>query len=335
MSTTPQGHLSYEERCQIFAYKESGMSLRKIGEKLCRPHSTISREINRNSEDGEYKFSKAEQISRERNKNCSSNSKTKLTEKNVSLITEILEATQASPQQISGRLNLTHGIKISHETIYNLIKSDKKNGGLLYLNLRHKLKKYNKRFGKKAGRGVIPNRRDISERPEIVESKIRFGDFELDTIVGKDHQGAIVSIVDRCSKLAFLEILERGTAEVVADTIINRLSFLNNGEKNIHTTTSDNGKEFSLHEKVSKALNCDFFFAKPYHSWERGLNEHTNGLVRQYLPKKTEFTKVTKNELKTIENKINNRPRAILGFKTPTERFQELCPHLAGGAFHP
>lgn len=333
MSRRSGSHLTYEERCQIYAHLKSGISKRKIGSLLNCCHTTISREINRNKSERGYRMKYAQNAAEKRRSSASSSPK-KMTEKAISLIKTMLLETQSSPEQISGRLELKHQIKISPETIYKFIWKDKKEGGKLYEHLRHRAKKYNKRSGKKAGRGLIPNRVDIDQRPEIVEKKERFGDFELDTIVGANHQGAIVSIVDRASKYTYLELVPQGTAEAIQLTLCQRL-FLLSQKSLIHTYTSDNGKEFSAHEKVVETLGGSFYFAKPYHSWERGLNEHTNGLVRQYFPKGTDFTKLTQEEVADVERKINNRPRKILNFQTPAEvflAFTGLDP--GGGAFH-
>jgi IS30 family transposase len=209
---------------------------------------------------------------------------------------------------------------VSHETIYEYIWEDKKNGGGLYKHLRHHGKKYNKRAGKNAGRGLIPNRVDIEERPAIVEKKERTGDWEGDTIIGKDHVGAIVSLVDRATKMAKLVLVENKTAEVVTEAIETALSPV---QDVVHTITLDNGKEFAMHEKVAASLNAKVYFAKPYRSWERPLNEHTNGLVRQYFPKKTRFDTLTEDEVKRVEDLLNNRPRKVLGYRTPLEVFNE------------
>ena len=176
---------------------------------------------------------------------------------------------------------------------------------------------------------------DIEERPPIVEKKSRFGDLELDTIVGKNHQGAIVSIVDRASKYVWLRLVPRATAENVAQAICNAVSITSQeNQAVIHTMTSDNGKEFAAHESIAQQTGALFFFAKPYHSWERGLNEHTNGLVRQYFPKGADFTILTPEAVAEVERKLNNRPRKILDFETPFEALARLTqPHILAGNF--
>lgn len=325
-------HLTYEERCQIYALLKRGISRRGIAQDLKVSHSTIVRELKRNKGKSGYRFEQAHRLSTSR-RHCASTKTSKMTIQNKSLIVDMLESMQASPVQISGRLFKEYGIEISHETIYKWIWADKRKGGTYWKHLRHRAKKYNKRSAKQAGRGLIPRRIDISKRPAIVEDKVRFGDFELDTIVGAHHQGAIVSVVDRVSKVVFLRLLKRGTADAVKHVLVDMLSdFTKDGL--VKTLTSDNGKEFSAHEWVSKMTGGDFFFATPYHSWERGLNEHTNGLSRQYFPKGTDFTKLTSQEVAEVERKLNNRPRAILNFETPKECAFRLCPHLSPGAFH-
>jgi IS30 family transposase len=310
-------HLTQFERCQIYALLKSGKSIRFIAQQLTVSPSTISREIKRNQGKRDYRYQQADKKSVNR-RYLASSKKRKLLPEIIDKIKFNLKLTQASPVQISGYLLKNDGIKISPESIYRLIWDDKNKGGNLYLHLRHKAKRYNKRGSKKAGRGLIPNRVDIDQRPIIVEQKTRIGDFELDTIVGANHKGAIVSIVDRCSKYAMLELVPQGTKEAVRDAIIKRLTPY---KSNTHTLTSDNGKEFADHEKISKELDALFFFAKPYHSWERGLNEHTNGLVRQYFPKGTDFTILTQEQVADVEQRLNNRPRLILKFETPSERF--------------
>jgi len=180
------------------------------------------------------------------------------------------------------------------------------------------MKKYQKRDAQYNSRGLIANRVSISKRPKIVDKKIRIGDWEVDTIIGKYHQGAIVTIVDRKSKFTLMRILPTKEAIGVSNAIIELLYPV---RQFTHTITSDNGKEFTLHENISKSLNTDFYFCDPYSSWQRGLNENTNGLIRRYIPKRTEFENISKNEIMMIQNCLNHRPRKALGYKTPFEVF--------------
>lgn len=226
-----------------------------------------------------------------------------------------------SPEQISGWLKKHGHQAISHETIYKHIWADKKKGGTLYKHLRHYGKRYNKRGKGKAGRGCIPNRVDIKERPAIVEEKNRVGDWEGDTVIGKQGHSVLVTLVDRASKVVCMKKSPRKTADEVTEAVISKLDPL---REFTHTTTLDNGKEFAGHEKISKALGAPVFFATPYHSWERGLNEHTNGLIRQYFPKGTDFDFISDEEIAKVEMMLNTRPRKALAFETPFEAWERL-----------
>jgi IS30 family transposase len=319
----PQGyhHLTYETRCQIYALKQRGDSAAKIAKQLHVNRSTVSREIQRNSGGKGYRYKQADANAKQRRRSTS-NKPRKMHTETIALIQEKL-GLQWSPEQISGWSSIHHPcLKVSHETIYKYVWADKRNGGRLFTNLRHHGKKYNKRSNGKAGRGCIPNRVGIEERPEIVNTKTRAGDWEGDTIIGRQERGGVVvSMVDRASKLTKLAKAPNRQADTVGNAVIARLSEY---KGDVHTLTTDNGKEFSLHELIAAALGAKFFFATPYHSWERGLNEHTNGLIRQYLPKGTSLTDVTQERLNEIESLLNNRPRKALNYATPIEVFQRL-----------
>jgi len=210
---------------------------------------------------------------------------------------------------------------VSHETIYKYIWYDKRVGGFLYKQLRHFGKKYNKKRKGKTGQGCIPGRVDIEERPKIVEEKNLLGDWELDTIVCHGKKESIVSMVDRASKLTKLKKISRKAAEETKCALIEKL---NPVKDFVLTLTADNGKEFGSHQEISSSLEANFYFAKPYHSWERGLNEHTNGLVRQYIPKKQDLSKITDKDLERVEFLLNNRPRKVLNFWSPLEVFNRF-----------
>lgn len=311
-------HLQYEDRCQIYALKKNGISQCAIAIQLSVHPSTVGRELKRNNGKRGYRYKQAQSFSYNRRKRASSTPR-KMTNTVVSIVEKNLCDYQWSPEQISGWLRRNMKVSISHERIYQHIWNDKHDGGTLYKHLRHNGKKYNKRKGKNAGRGLIPNRVDIDERPTIVEKKTRVGDWEIDTIIGKNHIGALVSMVDRASKYTKLVLIENKKSHTVTDAIRKALKPLSDV---VHTLTADNGKEFAGHEKTAKSLKADFYFAHPYCSWERGLNEHTNGLIRQYFPKKTFFDKISKREVQKVENLLNLRPRKILKFQTPLEVFK-------------
>ena len=188
---------------------------------------------------------------------------------------------------------------------------------MLWKNLRCQ-KKRRKRYGKAERRGTIPNRLSIEDRPAIVETRSRIGDWEADTVIGKNHRQAIVSIVERKTGFTLIQKVERKTAQAVSQAMI---GLLKPYRKKVRTITSDNGKEFAGHEEIAKKLKADFYFAHPYSSWERGTNENTNGLIRQYFPKNRDFTTITQQEIDTAMERLNNRPRKRLGFQTPNQVF--------------
>jgi transposase, IS30 family len=314
-------HLTYEARCQIHALKQRGDTLAQIARQLQVSRATVSREIRRNSGGRGYRYKQADTNAKQRRIAACSHPR-KMCNTTISLIREKL-AIQWSPEQISGWLAVHYPpLKISHETIYKYVWADKLKGGRLFVHLRHRGKKHNKRSSSKAGRGCIPNRVGIEERPEIVNAKIRTGDWEIDTVIGRQREkGVVVSMVDRASKLTKLAKVSSRQADEVSQALIVRLGEC---QDQVRTITADNGKEFAYHELVSTALDAKFFFATPYHSWERGLNEHTNGLIRQYLPKGSSLTDVTQENLNEIEFLLNNRPRKVLNYATPIEVFQRL-----------
>lgn len=318
----PKGyhHLTYEARCQIYVLKQRGDSPAQIARQLKVDRSTVSREIQRNTGRKGYRYKQADMSAQQRRTLASARHR-KMQGTAINLVEEKL-ALQWSPEQISGWLRLHQPeYAMSHETIYKYVWADKHGGGTLYKQLRHRGKKYHKRSSKNAGRGCIPNRVGIEERPAIVNNKSRLGDWELDTVAGRKEQGAIVSMVDRASKLTRLAKVPSKHADTVAQALIAKLG---STEGEVRTMTADNGKEFAKHEQISAALGAGFFFANPYHSWERGLNEHTNGLIRQYIPKGQSLKNVTQADLDGIEMLLNNRPRKVLQYATPIEVFQRL-----------
>jgi IS30 family transposase len=311
----PKGYhqLTYEERCQIYALMKSGHCASSIARPIGVDRSTITREVKRNSGEAGYRFKQAQHKALARRKTASLTPR-KMTPVIVRLVEEKLTQEQWSPEQISGWLARQGVVSISHERIYQHLRADKKAGGSLYAHLRHGGKKYNHRKGKTSGRGLIPNRVDIDQRPAIVAEKSRIGDWEADTIIGANHQGAILSHVDRNSKYTKLSKLSDKTAQAVLRASKQILSPL---AERVQTITYDNGKEFAAHAEIATLLNAQTYFAKPYHSWERGLNEHTNGLVRQYFPKGTDFSTITKSDVQRVENKLNSRPPKGFGLSNP------------------
>jgi len=310
-------HVTRDQRCQIYALRARKCSMRSIAEQLGVNPSTISREIRRNKGRRGYRINQADRKATERRSAASRQAKKMTLELKEEVIKGIKK--QWSPEQISGRFKEEGTYSISGESIYKLIRADKEAGGELFKHLRHRGKRYKRRLnGKKAGRGCIPNRVDISKRPKIVEEKSRIGDWEADTIIGAKNEGAIFSVIDRHSKFVILERLDRKYSAGIVEAVRKRMTGLL-----AHTITFDNGKEFAQHEEIALILNASCYFARPYHSWERGLNEHTNGLVRQYLAKSRNLRDVTQKEVAAIEESLNHRPRKVLGYKTPYEVFHQ------------
>ena len=207
---------------------------------------------------------------------------------------------------------------ISHETVYKHLLVDKANGGTLYKHLRRSNRKRKKRYGSRNLRGQITGRVSIDLRPAIVDNKERIGDWEIDTVIGKNHKGALLTIVERKSKYTLMQKLSYKRSRLVADAAIDLLAPY---QDKVFTITSDNGKEFADHQRISKQLTAKIYFAHPYHSWERGLNENTNGLIRQYFPKNTDFKTITVESVQNVMDQLNNRPRKTLDYATPNEVF--------------
>ena len=305
-------HLTYPERCQIYALRKSGYSIRAIARELNRSHTTIARELRRNSGDRGYRHKQAERTARERRR-ASSSRPWKLTAALWVVIEGRLRRAW-SPEQIAGRLRREGVVSVSPEWIYQHIRKDRRMGGHLWRSLRRRGKRPNVTAGRDSGRGCIPNRVDIAARPARVEAKSRVGDWEADTMIGKGHSGALVTLVDRMSKLVLIQRVTHKTAAAVGDAIRTMLA-----PYPVHTITADNGKECAGHAAIATALEARFFFARPYASWERGLNEHTNGLIRGYYPKGTDFRAVTSEDVQRVQDALNARPRKVLGYRTPQE----------------
>jgi IS30 family transposase len=303
--------LTYEQRCQIYAQKKSGMTQQIIGDMIGVSQSAISRELKRNSGERGYRYKQAQRVSDERRSKASKY--IKMTPNMIKLL-DLKLREKLSPEQISGWLLRERGEHLSHETIYKHVWADKVSGGELYFHLRRRAKAYQPRSKKMAGRGCIKNRVSIDERPAIVEEKGRIGDWEIDLVIGKGHSGALVTIVERATSFtASKRINDKSAMTVTAATI----ALLEPYKDAVHTITADNGKEFAYHEQISSALDAPVYFADPYSSWQRGLNENTNGLLRQYWPKCTDFKKVSAKEVSAVIIQLNDRPRKKIGYNTP------------------
>ncbi len=305
--------LTLEQRYIIYSMLKIGLTQLKIAEVIGIHKSTVSRELKRNRGGRGYRPKQANAFAKERQQ---AKVRPRIDGSTWAYVEQLLRE-EWSPEQISGWMKKNMEIAVSHEWIYQYVLKDKLDGGSLYLHLRCK-KKRKKRYGSNDRRGNLINRVSIDERPDIVDRRNRIGDWEADTIIGKAHKQAIVSLTERKSGLALVYKVDRRTKENT-EVAIKRL--LNSVSDKVHTITSDNGKEFGNHESIAEKLNCDFYFAHAYSSWERGTNENTNGLIRQYFPKNRDFRTITDKELIHAMKRLNNRPRKRFGYKTPNQVF--------------
>ena len=306
--------LTQEQRYQIYALKKIGIKESKIAEVIEVHRATIGRELDRNAGDRGYRPRQAQVKALGRR----AKARSRIQVETWVVIEQKLQE-DWSPEQVSGWLKKKQNFQISHEWIYQHILADQQAGGTLYIHLRCQ-KKRRKRYGKHDYRGKIPDRVSIDERPVIVERRERLGDWEADTLIGKRHRSALVSLVERRSRLTLIHPVEKRQADQVAQAM---LSLLVPYVDKVHTITGDNGKEFTDHVRIAQSLGAAFYFAHPFSSWERGTNENTNGLIRQYFPKQTDFSKVSCQKAFDVANKLNHRPRKCLDFSTPFEVFLE------------
>jgi len=311
-------HLSQVERYQIYALMKAGHDQTQIAKLLDRHKSTISREISRNRGLKGYRPKQACAIATKRSEKC----------RNAATVppwvaeqAACLLKLQWSPEQIAGKL------PVSHETLYRHVYSDKARGGTLWKNLRCQKQKRKRYAGGRDRRGQIPHRRPpLSDRPVHIELRKQVGHWECDTVIGANHKGAIVTMVERKSGFSVIVKVSQKTSELVSRAIIEGLRPY---MVRVITLTYDNGKEFAGHIQIDQALNSTSYFARPFASWERGSNENFNGLLRQYVPKKRSLNTVTEDEITMIQNRLNNRPRKRLGFKTPAEVFNQSLKRVA------
>ena len=312
-------HLSREERYQIHALRGRRVSIAAIASDLGRHRSTIARELARNaSATGHYHPAKAHVYAKQR-LSGPSNVRTIASEDWALVLLHL--ALGLSPQQIRGRLWLEKKVSISPECIYLRIYKDKASGGSLGRHLRCQ-KLHRKRYASgQERRGGLKNCRRISERPKVVERRSRIADWEGDTVIGRDHQGVLVTLVERKSRYTLAAPLPRRTSAEVGQTVI---ELLRPHKRRCKTITFDNGKEFADHAFIEKCLKAKVYFAHPYCSWERGLNENHNGLLRQYFPKKMSLAGVTQSEVDAAVYALNHRPRKCLGYRTPHEVFYAM-----------
>jgi IS30 family transposase len=311
--------LTSEERYMLAALRRQGLNQAQIARSLGRHRSTVCREVRRNSTraDGHYRAFTAQERTNGRRSRSRRNSH--FTGRDFALIDELL-CRQWSPEQVSGHLARLGRMCISHETIYRHIWRDKRAGGLLYTHLRGARKQRRKRYGAYDSRGRLAGKRPISERPAAVEMRHQLGHWEIDTVMGTGSKDCIVSLVERKTGLLLIGKLEDRTTASLNRRVI---EIIKKHDGTFETITSDNGTEFHHYEYIEARTKALFYFARPYHSWERGSNENANGLIRQYLPKGTSMARLTQHQCNAIARNLNTRPRKRHGFRTPLECYYE------------
>ncbi|MDW8348564.1 MAG: IS30 family transposase [Bacteroidia bacterium] len=309
-------HVDFEKRVKLETLLKAGKTKKEIASELGIHRSTLYREIKRNqSKRGGYTAKVAQEIVTIRKERY------RMPRKWNSSVEKLVRAGLAqkwSPEQISGYYRQKQITLVSHETIYRFIYKDKQQGGDLYKHLRIASQSYRKRYGKKDRRGKIPHKITIAQRPAIVNTKQRYGDWEIDTLLGHKHQGALLTIVERKSYFTLIEKLARPTASLIKTKLINALAPY---KTLVHTLTSDNGLEFALHQTIAHKLNAQYYFTHPYSAWEKGINENINGLIRQFIPKTCNIRELDNNVILQVQWMLNNRPRKSLNWKTPAEVF--------------
>ena len=319
----PKSHLTEDERFGIFYQQQEGWSKARVGRALKRHRGTIGRELARFRRhprllySGGYFPDTAHELARERRCKLRGARWTK----HRPLLAYVLGGLRRrwSPEQIAGRLALDYpadpAMRVSHQSIYSHVRSDRKTGGGLWKYLRQSHKTRRKSYGSGPRRCRIPNRVGIEHRPKEANTRRRVGHWEADTMIGR--RGRLATCVDRKSRYVIIARLPNGSAAEFNAAAIRR--FRRMPARIRKTITTDNGSEFVEHGKLSARLGFKTFFANPYSSWERGTNENTNGLIRQYCPKKSDFSQLTPQRVARIEQALNNRPRKCLGYRTPAE----------------
>lgn len=313
--------LTTRERYLIVEHKSMGWSLRRIAKALCRSASTISRELRRNADksDGWYRVEKADSYARARRWRSRQGSQFK--EAEVEQVHRLL-GRKWSPEQISGRLRKQRGLRIGTSTIYRWLAKDKARGGTSWLQTRQLARRYRKGYGVRDLRGRMTGKRPLSERPKQADDRSEAGHIEGDTVMGRDGRHCLLTLVDRMTRRTRIVKLPARQAAEVNKALIREVRA---GRLKMKSLTLDNGTEFHGFKELEAQLGIKVYFAQPYHSWERGTNENTNGLIRQYLPKGSCFKNLTQQRCNEIERELNDRPRKVLGFSTPNEAHVEAC----------
>ncbi len=307
------------ERHVIAALRREGLNQAEVAEHLGRHRSTISREVRRNrcATDGRYRAIKADRRARMRRSRSRRNHR--FGEEELAEVERQLKS-DWSPEQVSGRLKNERGLWISHETIYRHVWRDKRSGGTLHTHLRCSPKRRRKRYGAYDSRGRLAGKRHISERPAGAHNRSRVGHWEMDTMAGSGDQHGVLTLVERKTGYVLIGKLRSRKVEELNREVIR---LIGSTSRPVRTITADNGTEFHGYEAIEEATGVEVYFATPYHSWERGTNENTNGLIRQYLPKRKSMARVTQRDCDWIAEQLNTRPRKRLGYRTPEECYEQ------------
>lgn len=308
--------LSTEERYEIAAMRRQGLLVAEMAKHLGRHRSTLYREVKRNQSvhDGCYRPTHAVEKASGRQRRSRRNWLYGPAEFEP---IETLISKGFSPEQIVGRRKLEGQPVMSHETIYRWIWTDQRCGGTLWRHLRGARKRRRKRYGRYDSRGRLAGKKLIEQRPAVVASRGRIGDWEMDTVHGRG-KACVVTVVERKTGLVRIGPIQRATKEL---TLARTVKLLWAERDRVKTITADNGTEFHNYRDLENILDTQVYFATPHHAWERGTNENTNGLIRQYLPKGTNLNRITQRQCSRIAEQLNNRPRLRLGFKTPNEAY--------------
>lgn len=311
--------LAPEERYMLATLRRQGYNTSQIARVLGRHRSTLCRELSRNSTraDGRYRAATAQE--RTNGRRSRSRRNLRFSARDFALVEELLRQ-QWSPEQVAGYLARAGLLSISHETIYRYVWRDKRAGGKLYTHLRGARKRRRKRYGAYDSRGRLAGKRMISERPPEVEARAQVGHWEADTVMGACTSDCIVTLVERKTGLVLVGKLKDRTAETLRRRVV---SLIRSSGARCETVTADNGTEFHDYKRIEERTGAIFYFARPYHSWERGSNENVNGLIRQYLPKGVSMAGISQHQCNAIARRLNTRPRKRLGFRTPLECYNE------------
>ena len=310
--------LTREERYTIETMGRNGFKQHQIAETLGRSRSTVSRELQRPRKASAYCHKDADAHAKEQ-----TGGGQRVDESLLAIAETKMREDQWSPEQTSAWMAKEGHGSVSHETIYQHVYRDKEQGGDLHTHLRHRHKSYRKRGSGRERRGRLKDQVMIDDRPDIVEERGRIGDWEMDTVIGRPGGPVLVTMVERVSRYTLIALAASKEAAEVGGAIIAAMSHC---REKVLTTTYDNGKEFAMHKLLGEILEADAYFAHPYHSWERGLNENTNGLIRQYFPKGIDFSKVSPEQVAKVQEKLNRRPRKCLDYQTPHDIFDPPPP---------